>query len=312
MSVYVPWLADAARLTGYPVVELHGWRARGHGGMAAVELFTLHHTAGPKAGEYPSLAVVRDGRAGLAGPLAHFGLGRSGTIYVNAAGLAWHAGVSRWAGVDPDGTKFDFSDLNSRALGCEAEDDGDGVWTAEQLDCYPRLAAACLYYMRRSAARVCAHRECATPIGRKPDPAGLDMNAFRARVAYLLTNPLQLIPRGRASSTGTAKKELIDMLDRVLAKGANYHRIICPVGRASGLVGDAYVSVSAAGGCQGTIAFQQNADSDGAPPGAGPIWQFTARNANRLYERIPDGTEYLECWIDAAGDGAVLIEPFPK
>lgn len=187
MAIYVPWLSDAARLTGYPVVELAGWRERGHGGMTSVEGVVCHHTAGPKTGEYPSLAVVRDGRAGLAGPLANFGLGRSGTVYVNAAGTAWHAGTSAWAGM---------TDLNSRFLGIEAEDDGDGVWTAEQLDAYPRLCAALCHYMRRDASRVCAHRECATPAGRKPDPTGIDMGAFRARVGQLLANPLQLIPRG--------------------------------------------------------------------------------------------------------------------
>jgi hypothetical protein len=185
MGIYVPWLADAARLTGYPVVELAGWRDRGHGGMTSVEGVVLHHTAGPKTGEYPSLAVVRDGRGDLAGPLANYGLGRSGTVYVNAAGTAWHAGPSSWAG---------FTDLNTRFLGIEAEDDGDGVWTAAQLDAYPRLVAACLYYMRRDSSRACAHRECATPAGRKPDPTGIDMPALRARVAGLLTDPLTRIP----------------------------------------------------------------------------------------------------------------------
>lgn len=184
-GIFVQWLADAARLTGYPVVEVTGWRDRGHGGFAAVEGVVTHHTGGPKAGEYPSLAVVRDGRADLPGPLSAFGLGRSGTVYVIAAGVSWHAGASAWAG---------FSDLNSRFLGIEAESAGDGSWTAEQRDAYPRLVAACLYYMRRDAGRVCAHRECALPAGRKPDPAGIDMGQFRARVAELLADPLNRIP----------------------------------------------------------------------------------------------------------------------
>jgi hypothetical protein len=195
-GIWVPWLADAARLTGYPVVEIAGWRTRGHGGMSSVEGVVLHHTAGPRKGEYPSLAVVRDGRSGLPGPLANFGLGRSGTVYVNASGLAYHAGASAWSGRDPDGRSFGFTNLNARFLGIEAEDDGDGTWTPEQIDCYPRLAAALCSYMRRSAARVCAHRECAVPTGRKPDPTGIDMPSLRNRVAGLLADPLRLIPRG--------------------------------------------------------------------------------------------------------------------
>lgn len=205
MGIYVPWLADAARLTGYPVVELSGWLSRGHGGMTSVEGVVCHHTAGPRTGEYPSLRVVRDGRAGLAGPLAHFGLGRSGTVYVNAAGTAWHAGTSEWAGI---------SNLNGRFLGIEAEDDGDGVWTAAQLDCYPRLAAALCHYMRRAASRVCSHRECATePRGRKPDPTGIDMVAFRRTTAGYLTDPLRLIPRGGPAAPVPAARPTADPVE---------------------------------------------------------------------------------------------------
>lgn len=180
------WLADAARLTGYPVVEVPGWQQRGHGPMAGAEGAVLHHTAGPASGDYPSLGVVRDGRPDLAGPLAHLGLGRTGTIYVVAAGLCWHAGPSRWAG---------FSDLNSRFVGIEAEStgvrraDGGWDWTPAQLDVLPRLVAALLRWMGRPADRCCAHRECAIPAGRKIDPAGIDMAAFRAQVTTLLTHP---------------------------------------------------------------------------------------------------------------------------
>lgn len=203
MSIYVPWLVDAARLTGYPVSEVSGWKSRGHGGMSSVEGVVCHHTAGPKTGEIPSLAVMRDGRPDLAGPLCNLALGRSGTVYVMAAGLAWHAGASTWAG---------FSDLNYRFLGIEAEDDGDGVWTAEQLDCYPRLVAALLYYMRRDASRVCAHRECCLPKGRKIDPSGIDMPAFRGRVAQLLADPLHLIPRGSTPSGSAPRHDQEDAM----------------------------------------------------------------------------------------------------
>lgn len=187
MALYIPWLADAARLTGYPVVELAGWRTAGQGGMRAVECVTGHHTANPGPGDYPSLFIVRNGRADLQGVLSHLGLGRSGTQYVIGAGLCWHAGASTWAG---------FHDLNDEAIGIEAESSGvRDDWTPQQRDAYPRLVAALLFYMRRDATRFAGHREVCLPPRRKIDPAFLDLDAFRARVAWLLADPLARIPR---------------------------------------------------------------------------------------------------------------------
>jgi len=185
VSIYIPWLADAARMTGYPVVEVAGWRTRGHGGMRVVEGVVGHHTAdGP--GEYPSLFIVRDGRADLAGPLAHLGLGRSGTVYVIAAGQCWHAGASEWAG---------FLDLNDEFIGIEAESRGTtDDWTPAQHDAYPRLVAALLYFMRRDASRFGGHKEVCLPKGRKIDPAFWDLGGMRERVAWLLADPLGRIP----------------------------------------------------------------------------------------------------------------------
>jgi hypothetical protein len=166
VAIYVPWLADAARATGYPVIEVAGWRTRGHGGMRVVEGAVGHHTATSAAakGDYPSLNIVTNGRADLAGPLCNYGLGRSGTIYVVAAGLAYHAGASRYGG---------FSDLNDEFLGIEAESPGDGAWTPQQRDAYPKLVGQILLHIRRDASRYCSHRTCATPAGRKPDPTGI-------------------------------------------------------------------------------------------------------------------------------------------
>lgn len=183
MGIFVPWLADAAKMTGYPVVEEANWRTRGHGGFRVVEGVTGHHTAGPATGEYPCRKVIRDGRAGLRGPLGNFGLGRSGTIYVVAAGVAYHAGVSTFAG---------FYNLNDEFLGIEAEDDGDGNWTPEQLDAYPRLVAACLHYMKRDESRYAGHKDVAIPIGRKVDPKGIETPWMRSVVRVYLSNPTSI------------------------------------------------------------------------------------------------------------------------
>lgn len=181
MGQWMPWLANAARLTGYPVTEVPGWQHRGHGPMASFIYGTVcHHTAGPEpatGSDYPSLRVVRDGRPGLPGPLAHVGLGYSGRIYVIAAGLAYHAGAGSWRKAKG----------NSQMVGIEAEDSGDGDWTREQLDCYPRLVAAIQDYLNQGADWVCGHKEWAPH--RKIDPAGIDMNSFRRTVADYLARP---------------------------------------------------------------------------------------------------------------------------
>ena len=167
MGIWLTWLAQAARDTGFPVVEVSGWKTRGHGPMRVCEGVVGHHTGTPQrvAGDYPTLGVVRDGRSDLPGPLAQYGLGRNGTVYVIAAGTCWHAGNSAWAG---------FTNLNDDFIGIEAESAGAGEWTDRQRDAYPKLVGSALHRMGRGVGRYISHRGCALPSGRKDDPKGLD------------------------------------------------------------------------------------------------------------------------------------------
>lgn len=170
---FLTQLADVARRTGSPVTEVAGWKTRGHGPQPEVQGIVCHHTAGPAGGgDYPSLAVVRDGRPGLDGPLSHFGLGRSGTIYVIAAGRCWHNAPSTSPRHD-----------NSSSIGIEAENNGSQPWPQAQLDAYERLCAELCREFGLPASRVRAHREVNTS---KPDPHSIDMNAFRAAVGDIL------------------------------------------------------------------------------------------------------------------------------
>ncbi|MEV0149120.1 MULTISPECIES: N-acetylmuramoyl-L-alanine amidase [unclassified Nonomuraea] len=172
----MPWLtqlADVARRTGYPVTEVSGWRDRGHGLQPAVRGIVCHHTAGPAAGgDYPSLTVVRSGRPGLDGPLSHFGLGRSGRIYVVAAGRCWHNAPST-----------STNHTNSASIGIEAENDGKQPWPEAQVDAYKRLCAELCKEFGLPASAVKAHREVNRS---KPDPHSIDMDDFRADVAALV------------------------------------------------------------------------------------------------------------------------------
>jgi len=165
-------LADVVRAAGLTVAETPGWQARAHGPLAAVRTVTIHHTAGG-AGDAPSLAVVRDGRPDLAGPLAQLLLARSGAVHVVAAGLCWHTGATRepWQ-------------ANAYSIGIEVENAGTPTdrYPPAQLDALRRLCRVLCARYGIPHARVLGHREICDPPGRKPDPLPdtLDMRAFRA------------------------------------------------------------------------------------------------------------------------------------
>ncbi|MET7333261.1 N-acetylmuramoyl-L-alanine amidase [Nonomuraea sp. NPDC005650] len=174
----MPWLtrlATVARRTGFPVVEVAGWRTRGHGPQPSVEGVVCHHTAGRD-----DMHIVRDGRPGLDGPLSQFWLRRDGTIFVVAAGRCWHNAPS----TSPHHT-------NSASLGIEAENNGREAWPVRQLEAYRRLCAELCREYSLPASRVKAHREVNTG---KPDPHSIDMGDFRADVAQLLAGRAPALP----------------------------------------------------------------------------------------------------------------------
>lgn len=170
---YLTGLADVARRTGYPVEEVGGWKTRGHGPQPSVQGVVCHHTAGASGGgDAPSLNVVRSGRPGLPGPLSHFVLGRSGRIYVVAAGRCYHNAPS----TSPRHT-------NSASLGIEAENDGYQPWPAAQLDAYRKLCAELCREYSIPVTDVRAHREVNNG---KPDPHSINMTHFRRDVSAIL------------------------------------------------------------------------------------------------------------------------------
>ena len=179
-------VVKVAQRTGYPVVL--AWSGHNKGQMGTVLGPMLHHTgtAASAAGDYPTLRVVRDGRAGLENSLSMYGLGKSGTIYCISEKLSWHAGGGNWKGI---------TDGNGRFAGIEAESDGR-AWTPQQIDAYQRLAASILIETGRDASWAPAHREYALPAGRKPDPGNINLADFRAKVQGYINNPATLNKNG--------------------------------------------------------------------------------------------------------------------
>ena len=158
-------LAVACRKSGLKVVEQPGWLGRRHGQMKAVRTIACHHTAGPARGEAPSLGYIQSRI------LSQLVLGRSGTVYVVAAGLCYHAGVVH---------RVEYS--NAYAIGIEAEATGTSPWPPEQYNAYVRLCRALADHYRVPISNVLGHKEIAAPRGRKSDP-NFDMGAFRNEVS---------------------------------------------------------------------------------------------------------------------------------
>jgi hypothetical protein len=178
-SLAADWLAYVLRLRGCNVVELAGWRTRGRpGAFGPVKGVLCHHTAGPMAGNAPSLQTVLEGRPDLPGPLAQLFLARDGTFTTVAAGRANHAGAGQWQGVSSGNTSF---------IGIEAENAGVSAdpWPDVQMEAYARGCAAILKHIGAPAIMCVGHKEYALPPGRKIDPS-FNMVAFRQKVsAYM-------------------------------------------------------------------------------------------------------------------------------
>ncbi|MET4328326.1 hypothetical protein ABIB80_004157 [Bradyrhizobium sp. i1.15.2] len=171
------------RDAGLEVLEHPGWQTRGHGNMGKVQGVLCHRTCGPLHGDLPDINVLVDGRPDLGGPLCNIGLGRSGKVYMIAAGKGWHAGAGSWQGV---------TDGNSHLIGIEAENTGETkgpraeAWPDVQMLAYMRVCAAILQHVGAKPIMAAGHKEFALPKGRKDDPS-FDMVMFRYGVAKLMS-----------------------------------------------------------------------------------------------------------------------------
>jgi N-acetyl-anhydromuramyl-L-alanine amidase AmpD len=123
------------------------------------------------------LGIVRDGRADVPGPLSQLGLGRSGKVYVIAAGRANHAGRGSFPGL-----------LGNRdTVGIEAEHPGGSTpWDPAMYDAYVRLVAALKDRLEVPTSLVIGHKEWAPT--RKVDPT-FDMDRFREHVGEIAVEP---------------------------------------------------------------------------------------------------------------------------
>lgn len=203
---------DGSKLT---VVEVNGWKTRGYAGqgMSSASGVMHHHTATATSAfarsDCPTLNLLVNGRSDLPGPLCNLAFGRSGTVYVVAAGVANHAGPGRVGGIVNTG--------NHHLIGNEAESSGVvNDWTPAQLRVMPHLAAALERgYGGRNFIQI-GHKEYSS-MG-KIDPAFIDMDAFRAQVNDILYNqpPAAAAPTERSWLDMATKEDLKEALREVL------------------------------------------------------------------------------------------------
>lgn len=188
----------ALKAEGVAVVEVDGWRThnRNHKGpWGPVHGVMIHHTV--TKGSATTVAICRDGYAGLPGPLCHGVITKDGRVHLVGYGRANHAGsgdddvlTAVIAEKPLPAPNEANTDGNSRFYGFECENLGDGrdPWPAAQVEAMVRAAAALCRahnWGEDGDTSVIGHKEWQPG---KPDPAGpgVSMPDIRGRVAERL------------------------------------------------------------------------------------------------------------------------------
>jgi N-acetylmuramoyl-L-alanine amidase len=145
-------------------------------GLSKVSAIVLHADA--SATVESSLSwITRD----VSGVSYHVLIGRNGMTFccVNPDRRAWHAGVAEL------GTS---KDVNSIAVGVclSNKNDGKEPFPMSQQGAAADVCALLCRWYGIPVDRIVSHAFVARPVGRKTDPLGLDLTAFRAMVSARL------------------------------------------------------------------------------------------------------------------------------
>ncbi|MBC2903535.1 N-acetylmuramoyl-L-alanine amidase [Streptomyces cupreus] len=216
------------RAEGVKVVEVGNWRTHNRnskGPWGPVNGIMQHHT-GPYSTEKGMVELCRTGYSGLPGPLCHGVIDRSGVVHLVGYGRANHAGlgdddvldavVREDANLPVDNEAN--TDGNRHFYGFEAINTGGGQdWPAAQVEAMVRVSAALCRAHGWHAESVIGHKEWQPG---KPDPAGVDMEKLRDRIAERLKHPASwspTAPKPPAPKPPTVEERLTALEKRVTA-----------------------------------------------------------------------------------------------
>ena len=160
--VTVLLLAALAGCASAPVRNpLAEWRPSSNHNPRSAQLIVLHQTEMKSAGTALLTLRTRNAHGRVS---AHYLIGSDGRLYQLVAedARAWHAGASRWAGLQ---------DLNSASIGIELDNDGESPFTDAQVATLLRLLEDVTTRLQIPPHLVVAHGDIAPT--RKRDPGVL-------------------------------------------------------------------------------------------------------------------------------------------
>jgi hypothetical protein len=150
-----------------------GWETRGNPNFSP-EGIMVHHTAGPRNGDAPSLRLCIEGRPTLPGPLCHIVLARSGKAHLVSGNGANHAGdgaqevldlVRKDEPVVGNAATRGYRDMpglagNAFFYGIEVENNGTGEpYPEAQLEALVKICAAVCEWHGWTPNRIVHHRQ---------------------------------------------------------------------------------------------------------------------------------------------------------
>ena len=219
---------NALRAEDVTVVEVGHWQHHnraGHGPWGPVNGVMIHHTV--TSGSDRTVAICRDGYAGLPGPLCHGVITKDGRVHLVGYGRANHAGLG-----DPDVLTAVIAeralphddeasvDGNRHFYGFECENLGDGhdPWPAAQMEAIEKVSAAICRHHGWTERSVIGHLEWQPG---KQDPRGFTMDAMRARIGKRLTEGTPVTSAPKPTPPPAPKRPVVDLSELVKAARSN-------------------------------------------------------------------------------------------